>query len=194
MDTQIAIKGKDFVLMASDASINRSIVRLKNNEDKFLSINGTSVIYNGLQSDGMRICSFAREKLLFENIENDLYITPKTVCAFIQKMIYESLRSSTGPKECSVIVCNHDEIYFIDQYGAMMKDNFVLNGVGSSFFYGVVDKHYQEGMTYDEIYLILKKCLKVLKNRFLVCTRYFYVRVLRENENFDFIVDVEKDV
>lgn len=193
MDTQIAIKGNDFVLLASDASVNRSIVRLKENADKFFSIDKTSFCYNGLQSDGLRVCSFAREKLLFESIENELEVTPNTVCALIQKTIHDALRSR-GQKDCSVVVCNHREIYFIDKYGAKSSDNFVLNGVGSSFLYGVVDKFYREGLGYDEVYAIFRKCLSVLKSRFLVGSRYFYVRVVRENGNTDFVVDVEKDV
>lgn len=189
MDTIIAIKGRDFVLIASDSSVSRGIVKIKDEEDKFYEINNVSFVYNGLQSDGFRLCNVAKEKLQFENYESNLKITPKTVSSVIQSMIYESLRESQTDSSC--IICNSEEIYVIDKYGAKYTDNFACNGVGASFIYGVMDKHYQNGMSYDETLNLLRKCIFVLKSRFLVNVDTFNVRIVKKTHHENISIKVQ---
>ena len=47
MDSQFAIQGKDFVLVAADASVAQSIVKFKEDEDKLLTIDDDKILCIG---------------------------------------------------------------------------------------------------------------------------------------------------
>lgn len=54
MDTAIGIVGKDFVFVATDAMAGRSIMVYKNDEDKALQVNDTTLI----AMSGPQVCFY----------------------------------------------------------------------------------------------------------------------------------------
>ena len=44
MDSVFGICGKDFVIIASDTALNRSIFTLKHDEDKILNLNSNKIL------------------------------------------------------------------------------------------------------------------------------------------------------
>ena len=47
MDSQFAIQGKDFVLVAADATVAYSIMKFKDNEDKIITIDNNKILCLG---------------------------------------------------------------------------------------------------------------------------------------------------
>lgn len=64
MDSQFAIQGKDFVLIAADASVAQSIVKFKEDEDKMVTIDGDKVLcMGGPVSDRVNFGAFVRNNI-----------------------------------------------------------------------------------------------------------------------------------
>lgn len=69
MESSIALKGKDFVIIGTDASIKNSYLVLKRDENKFINVNDRVIFtYLGDQGDAFRTASFVKEKLIYEGI------------------------------------------------------------------------------------------------------------------------------
>nr|8ADN_J Chain J, Proteasome subunit beta type-4 [Vairimorpha necatrix]8ADN_X Chain X, Proteasome subunit beta type-4 [Vairimorpha necatrix] len=168
MESSVALKGNDFVIIGTDSSVKNSYLVLKREEDKFYNINNKVVFtYLGDQGDAFRTSSFINEKLVYEEIQNNVEITPKVTANVIQKTLYDNLRSH--PKNCYFLVggLSQDgpELYSVDLYGSLHENDFMAVGISTYFCYGVLDKEYHKNITKEDGIKIIQKCFDVLKQR-----------------------------
>lgn len=64
MDSVFGICGKDWVIVAADTGVNRSIFTLKHDEDKIMSLNSNKVLgASGEQTDRYSFCNFVQKNL-----------------------------------------------------------------------------------------------------------------------------------
>ncbi|KAF7683441.1 putative proteasome subunit beta type-4 [Astathelohania contejeani] len=181
MDSLIGIKGKDFVLIASDMASSSSVILIKDNEDKFYEINDQLILaYSGDQGDCFRTCAFVAEKIKFDTLHNSITPTPKLVANVMQRCVHEALRKN--PLKTGCLVAGKDEkefsLYAMDIYGAIYSDKYASVGYSSYFTYGILDQEYHSDLTQEEAINIIQKCVNVMKERFVLDLSKFMVKIV----------------
>ena len=64
MDSVFGICGKDWVIVAADTAVNRSIFTLKHDDDKILPLNTNKVLAAaGEQTDRYQFCNYIKRNL-----------------------------------------------------------------------------------------------------------------------------------
>ena len=101
---------------------------------------------------------------------------------------------------CAVIVCGHDNlegpcIYDIGMGGTVTKRIIAMNGSGSHYINGYVDKHFKENMTKEEAKEFLKNAVTLAMFRdshsggiirIMDITKYGFTREYIPNQNIKF--------
>ncbi|KAF9765025.1 putative proteasome subunit beta type-4 [Nosema granulosis] len=180
MEALIGVKGRDFVLVSAETSVMNSYLVIKRGDDKFSSLGNIAMTYNGDQGDAFRTAKFVVEDLKYQQIENNLNVTPKVVSTSIQNRIYNQLRRN--PLRCSFLVGGvahyTPELLAVDAYGGMFSEKFIALGMGTYFCYGVLDNIYREDMSIEEALEMIKSCYGVLKNRCAMNIESVVVKVI----------------
>jgi 20S proteasome subunit beta 4 len=73
------------------------------------------------------------------------------------------------------------ELFFIDNrdyLGAMHKVQFGAHGYSSSFLLGLFDRLYKPNLIFEEGVEIIKSCISEIRQRFLINTCNFIVKVV----------------
>ena len=64
MDSIFGICGKDWVIVACDTAVNRSIFTLKHDEDKIMNLNTNKILAaSGEQTDRYQFCNYIQKNL-----------------------------------------------------------------------------------------------------------------------------------
>jgi len=69
------------------------------------------------------------------------------------------------------------ELYLIDELGTLVKDNYLVCGIGSHFTYAMLDKYWHENMGLDEATELIQKCIKEIQRRVLVSSSHYCIEV-----------------
>lgn len=86
--------------------------------------------------------------------------------------------STTATNSTDSALINNIELYSVDGYGALHKDNFVVTGYGLYFLYGLYDTYYSEDMSEAEALFFIQLCLKALKERLVLDTSNWYLDIM----------------
>jgi 20S proteasome subunit beta 4 len=124
-DSVFGFSGKDFVLVAADTATARSIVLLKNDEDKIVKIDSHKVFAtSGDAGDRVQFCEFIKKNLDLYYYRNDLTLSTRAVANFTRKELAEALRQS--PYNVNLLIAGWDEeegatLYYSDYLANMSK-------------------------------------------------------------------------
>lgn len=181
MTISLGLKTKTHVFICSELTLSSNIIKIKENENNTSVLNKTLINITGKQADSFRLQSYASEYSKFISLKYKVSITPQLISNGLSEQIYRSIRSN--PLECSAIIGglndNNDlELYCIDRYGCLHYDNFVVSGYGLYFLFGIFDLYYKENMSEDEALNLIKNCLKVLKEKFIIETDNWKIDVV----------------
>jgi 20S proteasome subunit beta 4 len=181
MVSSIGIRGKNFVIIAADTTFSRSVVLMKNDQDKFRIIDNRIVVSStGEQGDSFRTSLFVTEKALFDALENGIELSPKVLAHMYQKRVQGALRER--PLATATLVggrlADEYDLWFVDNYGAIASAPFYANGYASYFVYGIFDREYREDMSVEEGIEILQKCVNLIKERILLDLDRFILKIV----------------
>lgn len=88
------IKGKDFVLVAADATCARSIVVMKQGEDKTRNLNDNVVMaFTGEAGDTVQFAELIQRNVQLYGISNGIPLSTTAAANFTRRQMAESLRS-----------------------------------------------------------------------------------------------------
>lgn len=94
MEALIGITGKDFVLVAADVVVARSIVVMKSGEDKSRDLNEhITMLFSGEAGDTVQFAEYIQRNVQLYGICNDLPMSPKAAASFTRRELADSLRS-----------------------------------------------------------------------------------------------------
>ncbi|KAM0675551.1 Proteasome subunit beta type-4 [Gurleya vavrai] len=183
MDSSVAIKTKNFVIIASDMNVNSSILLQKDNHKKIYTIDNTIFSYSGPQGSSFRLCSFAIESATLTSLYYNVKSTPTLLKTIIRKQIHESIRRD--PVKAGCLIGGKDlngyRLFFVDMYGAFCEENYFCQGMSSYVGYGVLHDNYREEMSVEEAILLIKKVYNVLKKRIVVRCDKIFVKIVSED-------------
>ncbi|KUF96333.1 Sodium/glucose cotransporter 5 [Phytophthora nicotianae] len=160
MDSIFGIVGKDFVLLAADCKVARSILVYKDDEDK---------------SDRLAFGEYIQKNMKLYELRNGVTLNGPATANYVRGELARFLRRS--PYQVNLLIGAVDttpeqkadpSLHWIDYLGSMVKVNFGAHGYGAHFCLSIFDREWKPDMTLDEAKEVLKKCRAELDMRFLV--------------------------
>lgn len=164
MEVQIALTGKDFVLIAADTNAVRSIVKMKTDEDKIKELSPALLMsYSGepgqssiqlirnLQSylssgDTIQFAEFVERNLRLHHIRYHHPLRPQSAASWIRRSLAESLRSRK-PYSVNLLLGGYDvstsspSLYWVDYLGTLAEVPYAAQGYGSYFVLSLFDRY-----------------------------------------------------
>ncbi|KAJ3915124.1 nucleophile aminohydrolase, partial [Lentinula edodes] len=125
METSFAITGKDYVIVASDTTAARSIVKMKTDDDKIKVVSPHLLMsYSGEPGDTIQSAEYVERNLRLFNIRNNYSLRPSAAASWIRRSLAQSLRSRK-PYSVNLMLGGFDvttdspHLYWIDYLGTM---------------------------------------------------------------------------
>lgn len=170
MDISFALTGKGYVIVATDTTAARSIVKMKSDEDKIkvlsphllmafsgepgtslrLSLTCNSLIihtycYFFTLGDTVQFAEYIERNIRLYSIRNTHALRPPPAASWIRRSLAESLRSRK-PYSVNLLVGGYDtststpHLYWIDYLGTIATIPFGAHGYGSYFALSLLDR------------------------------------------------------
>ncbi len=146
MDCAFAIQGTDYVLIASDRSVARSIIKIQDSDDKLTILSDTQI----LACCGEVADRKSFSKLVFGEIEYYYYrynnrLNTDEVANYTRSILAENLRKS--PCQANSLIAGFDKdgpkLYWMDYLGSSAKVTKAAHGYGGNFLYGIMDNFFK---------------------------------------------------
>lgn len=172
MDSAIGICGDNFVVIGSDMAQIRSIMVLKDDEDKIVTIDSHKVMsLSGPNGDRVAFSEYIKKNLALYALRHGSGLSTHAAANFTRKQLAEALRSD--PYQVNLLIGGYDEeqnaaLYYMDYLASMAKVPYAAHGYCSFFVSGLLDRICKPKMTLDEVKDAMRACIKELGKRFLV--------------------------
>jgi 20S proteasome subunit beta 4 len=193
MDCCVGCVGKDFVMVAADMGVNRSIITFKHDEEKIYKIDKSKVLAcSGDQASRSSFSDFIEANITLMRLMNDVELSNDACAHFIRKEIAKALRSR-GPVRCNSLLAGVDSkgpaLYFLDYLGSLQKVDFAAHGYCSNFALSIFDKQFHDNMSVEEARSVMIAVIATLQKRFLVHVPRFSLRIVTKDGVQEEIID-----
>lgn len=212
-DCVIGIAGRDFVLMAADATAAFSIILMKDSEDKILKLDHNKLLAAcGENGDRVQFTEYIQKNLNLYRLKNDRALSTHAAANFLRHELATALRSRNS-YQTNLLLGGFDDdgennngdggennggekaqLYFIDYLSSMQKVPYGAHGYGSYFTLSIMDKYYKRDMTVNEALGLLKKCINEIQTRLLLNTPQFIVKIVDKNGAREIALDNAVDL
>jgi 20S proteasome subunit beta 4 len=147
MDTTFGFTGKDFVILGCDRSARFSIVRLKDDEDKILALDGNKLLASaGEIYDRNALTELIQRNMHLYYYRHSVQMTTHAAAHYIRNTLAESIRQN--PYQANLLLAGVDEsgpsLYYIDYLGTLQKLSKAAQGYASHFLYGLMDNLWRQ--------------------------------------------------
>ncbi|KAF5390966.1 hypothetical protein D9757_004011 [Collybiopsis confluens] len=184
METSFAITGKDYVIVASDTTAARSIVKMKEDEDKIKAVSPHLLMaYSGEPGDTIQFSEYIERNLRLFHIRNNYSLTPSAAASWIRRSLAQSLRSRK-PYSVNLMLGGYDttsdtpHLFWIDYLGTLAEVPFGAHGYGSYFALSLLDRYHNPEASLEEGLEILKRCIDEVAKRLVVTPGKYKVKVV----------------
>jgi 20S proteasome subunit beta 4 len=153
MDCAFAIQGNGFIIVASDRSVARSIIKLQDSDDKLTLLSNSQIMAtSGEVSDRKNFSKLISGELEYYYYKYGNRLNTDELANFTRCIAAENLRKS--PYQANVIIAGYDEnegpkLYWMDYLGSMQKVTKAAHGYGGHFLYGIMDNFYRQVIKYN---------------------------------------------
>ncbi|TDL17668.1 20S proteasome subunit [Rickenella mellea] len=195
MECSFALTGNGYVLVASDTTAARSIVKMKTDEDKTKVLGPHLVMtYSGEPGDTVQFAEFVERNLRLHQIRHHQALRPQSAASWIRRALADSLRSRSpyavnllvGGFDTSVAAIREEteavggepKLYWIDYLGTMAEVPFAAHGYGSYFALSLLDRYHNPQASLDEGIATLRRCIDEVSKRLIVAPSNYKVRVV----------------
>ncbi|KAF6001470.1 hypothetical protein F1559_001629 [Cyanidiococcus yangmingshanensis] len=185
MDTTISLLGRDFVLSAADVTAARSIVVMKEDQDKILELDRFRLLSAGGDlGDAAQFTEYIQRNVHLYELRAGIPLSTHQVAHFVRGELARALRER--PYEINLILGGYDpnvgpSLYYIDYLGSLHKMPFTAQGYSAYFVLSTLDRLYRPGMDLEEALNVMRACLAEMGRRFLLQQRQFMVKVADAN-------------
>jgi 20S proteasome subunit beta 4 len=146
MDCAFAIQGNNYILVASDRSVARSIIKLQDSDDKITLLSDKQVLATcGEVSDRKSFSKLISGELEYYYYKYGNRLNTDEVANYTRSVLAESLRKA--PYSANSIIAGFDEspkLYWLDYLGSLQQVTKAAHGYGAHFLYGIMDNFYQK--------------------------------------------------
>ncbi|MBW0461499.1 hypothetical protein O181_001214 [Austropuccinia psidii MF-1] len=183
MECSFGITGKDYVIFASDSSSNRSIVKMKGDEDKQKVVSKYVVMsYSGEPGDTVQFAEYVERNLRLYGIRNHVNLLPQEAASWTRNQLASSLRTRNA-YSVNLLLGGYDiahsapMLYWIDYLGTMAQVPYAAHGYAAYFCLSTMDRFHRPDMNLEQGLELLKRCIDELQTRFIINLGTFKIRV-----------------
>lgn len=158
MDCAFAIQGTDYVLIASDRSVARSIIKLQDSDDKLTYLSDTQLLAScGEVSDRKSFSKLILGELEYYYYKYNNRLNTDEVANYTRTVFAENLRKSPYQANCIVAGFDTDgpKLYWMDYLGSSAKVTKAAHGYGAHFLYGIMDNFFKKVRLYYILIIFL---------------------------------------
>jgi len=179
-DSLFGLVGKDYVLICADSSVARSIVVMKEGEDKILALDKFKLLgASGPVGDRTHFCEYVQKNVHLYELRNNISLSVKAAANWTRNELAEALRK--GPYQVNLLLGGYDKngasLYFMDYLAACDAVPYGAHGYASYFLYSVFDRYYKKDMSLEEGLDLVKRCINELRTRFLINNPSFILKI-----------------
>ena len=183
MDSIFGICGKDWVVVASDTAVNRSIFTLKHDDDKILSLNTNKVLAAaGEQTDRYQFCNYIQKNLELQAFRTGHELSVEASAQYMRTELAQALRRAPYQVNCLIGGFDHKDghakLFWMDYFGTLQQVTKGAHGYAGYFVNSVLDNNYHKDMTLEDGIAALKKCIVELKTRFIINQPNFIAKIV----------------
>lgn len=194
MDSVFGICGKDWVVVACDTAVNRSIFTLKHDEDKIMAINSNKVLAaSGEQTDRYAFTNYIQKNLQLQAYRTGVELSVEASAQYMRTELANALRR--GPYQVNSLVGGFDhktgeaKLYWMDYLGTLQQVQKGAHGYAAYFVNSVLDNHFRHDMTLEDGIECMRKCIHELRTRFMINQPGFVGKIVTKDGikviNFD---------
>ncbi|KAH9918375.1 N-terminal nucleophile aminohydrolase [Epithele typhae] len=184
MDISFALTGKDYVIVASDTTAARSIVKMKIDEDKIKVLSPHLLMaYSGEPGDTVQFAEYIERNIRLYQIRNTYPLRPASAASWIRRTLADSLRSRK-PYSVNLLIGGYDtaantpHLYWLDYLGTMSAVPFAAHGYGAYFALSLLDRYHNPDGTLEEGLETLRRCISEVAKRLVVTPEKYKVKVV----------------
>ncbi|KYQ96832.1 proteasome subunit beta type 2 [Tieghemostelium lacteum] len=176
METLISFVVNGGVLSLADQNIVRSIVKMKEDQDKILALDNFKLLSAaGEAGDCAQFTEYISKNLKLYSLRNGYDLSTTAAANFIRSELAASIRSH--PYSVNLILAGYDKtdgpsVFYLDYMGSLQKLNFGCHGYAAYFLLGLLDRHHQPNLSLEDGVKLMKMCVTELQTRFLVNGKY----------------------
>ncbi|KDN36259.1 hypothetical protein RSAG8_10947, partial [Rhizoctonia solani AG-8 WAC10335] len=194
MECSIALTGADYVLVASDMTAARSIIRMKSDEDKTKILGPNLVMaYSGEPGDTVQFAEYVERNLRLYQMRYVHPLRPPSAAAWIRRSLADSLRSR-HPYSVNLLLGGVDlaeppahapdgpkgrpSLYWIDYLGTLAEVPFAAHGYASYFVLGLFDRYHNPQANLEEGIETLRRGIAEVQKRLIVGLENWTVKLI----------------
>ena len=193
METLIAIKCDDFVIVAASAQENFHFIQLRTDIEKVHKVAPRKLLgILGGNAHRTRFVEYIERNLaLMRFRKKGRDISTHAFANFSRTELASAVRSESGPHECSLVVAGVDsntsntawdaKLYYLDYLGTLCQVPYCSHGYGATFAMAILDRFYHANMSRLECMDLLKKCICEVQKRIMVQNPQFDVKVVSKD-------------
>lgn len=174
MECLIGVRCKDFTILAHDNNAGRSIVSMKQDQDKLFKLDKQiGMVVCGEPGDTMYFGEYIQKNIALYRMRNGYSLSPQAAANFTRNELAEHIRSR-HPYLANLLMGGFDteskasSLYYMDYLGTMAKVPFGAHGYGSHFILGILDKQHRVDMSLEEAEQLLDKCFSEIQKRLII--------------------------
>lgn len=135
------------MLIASDCTVNRSIFKLKEVEDKIKELDSDKLLsISGEPGDRLQFGDLIEKNIHLYRYRNNVPLSTKESANFIRTQLATAIREN--PVACDCLFGGYDQdgpkLYYIDYLGTLLQVHTGAHGYGSYFAYSIMDNKYKK--------------------------------------------------
>lgn len=167
----IGMKYKSGVIIACDTRLNYgSLAKFQNIDDRIIQINlNTMIGAAGEYSDFQEVTRILKEASLVDYLDGRSFMGPDEFTSYLSSLHYHK-RNKMNPYWNSTVMGGIDwngqpVLYGIDQFGTLLKSNYMLQGMAQYFCNAIISPEYPsnpEEITLEQAMELIRKCFQTL--------------------------------
>ncbi|KAF7354783.1 Proteasome subunit beta [Mycena sanguinolenta] len=183
-ETSFGITGKGYVIIASDTTSARSIIKMKTDEDKIKTLSPHLLMsYSGEPGDTVQFAEYVERNIRLYQIRNLYALRPSAAASWIRRALATSLRTRKAYAVNLLVggydTASHDpHLYWIDYFGTMTEVPFAAHGYGAYFALSLLDRYHDPEATLEEGLATLKRCINEVAQRLVIDPGKYKVKVV----------------
>ena len=185
MECLIGIKFDSFVILAHDNFAGRSVVSMKQDQNKLFKLDeNLGMVVCGEAGDTVYFGEYIQKNIALYRIRNGYSLCPQSAASFTRNELAEFLRRN--PFLVNLLIGGHDSktskthLYWMDYLGTMADVPYGAHGYGSYFVLSLLDRHYHPDMTREEGKVLIEKCFKEIQKRLVINLPTFSYYIIDE--------------
>lgn len=186
MECLLGIKCDSFTIIAHDNSAGRSILVMKQDQDKLFRLDDKlGMVVSGEAGDTVYFGDYIQKNIALYRMRNGYSLSPHAAANFTRHELADYLRRN--PYLVFVLLGGYDSnakkshLYYMDYLGTLAEIPYGAHGYGSNFVLGLLDKYHRPNMTQEEGEELLIKCFEEIQKRLVINLPNFSYYIIDEN-------------